>query len=343
MMTGDIGRQIKQNKRDGVGGGGGTDIPSEDVVDFAPIKSSYTNHFARPNGFKHTDRDSSNSIYKNNNEGVYKQTHSNDETHDRNDDRSLSTYRSQNSHFQPMQYRQQQPSNRSRSPGNTEKLPFQQHQLNHNQMDRKPPLFPFQRKKSDPLNLNTISVKDRPKFVKCASIARLFGNTYSTQQSQAQHQQQKDELTKIDGGKMIVGNSRNSLKCERFKKCPENQIDDIGTTKTDDCNKSTGDVNVPENKLVNKQSVQYKDFCDDKDLSVRALRTISKSLGKLWRRSHSVEISAPDPEYKVLYLGNVLTGWAKGKIDLSISCISSIFSLIVFKIPLFSIFNVYFS
>lgn len=33
----------------------------------------------------------------------------------------------------------------------------------------------------------------------------------------------------------------------------------------------------------------------------------------IWRRSNSVEISTPDPEYKVFYLGNVLTGWAKGE------------------------------
>lgn len=30
------------------------------------------------------------------------------------------------------------------------------------------------------------------------------------------------------------------------------------------------------------------------------------------RRSASADISKPDPTYKVAYLGNVITGWAKG-------------------------------
>ena len=33
---------------------------------------------------------------------------------------------------------------------------------------------------------------------------------------------------------------------------------------------------------------------------------------KLWRRK-SVAITESDPTYKVIYLGNVVTGWAKGK------------------------------
>lgn len=33
------------------------------------------------------------------------------------------------------------------------------------------------------------------------------------------------------------------------------------------------------------------------------------------RRSASADISKPDPTYKVAYLGNVITGWAKGKIN----------------------------
>lgn len=49
--------------------------------------------------------------------------------------------------------------------------------------------------------------------------------------------------------------------------------------------------------------------------TLRALRSLTKGLGKLLRRrTDSVEISPPDPEYKVSYLGNVLTGWAKGRI-----------------------------
>lgn len=44
----------------------------------------------------------------------------------------------------------------------------------------------------------------------------------------------------------------------------------------------------------------------------RTLRSIKQSLGKLWKR-RSVTITEYDPTYKVAYLGNVLTGWAKGE------------------------------
>lgn len=37
------------------------------------------------------------------------------------------------------------------------------------------------------------------------------------------------------------------------------------------------------------------------------------------RKSASADISKPDPTYKVAYLGNVITGWAKGKTDSFIS------------------------
>lgn len=43
-------------------------------------------------------------------------------------------------------------------------------------------------------------------------------------------------------------------------------------------------------------------------------RSLSRGLGRLFfKKSYSVKISDPDPEFKVAYLGNVLTGWAKGK------------------------------
>lgn len=176
-------------------------------------------------------------------------------------------------------------------------------------IEKRLPLFQFHRKKSDPTNHQTIAGKERPKFVKCASIARLFGNTYSTQNTQnALHGQQ--QLSKEQDGSValpvletktskasnaIVGN-RIGVKSERFRKCPENHVE-----------------NGEPDENGRRSSVQVKDFCEDKDLSARALRSLSKSIGRLWRRSHSVDISSPDPEYKVLYLGNVLTGWAKGK------------------------------
>lgn len=155
--------------------------------------------------------------------------------------------------------------------------------------DKRIPIFQFPRKKSDP----SCVAKEKPKFNKCATIARLFGNTYSTQQSI--HPPKDAKLSSLSS---IVPISRNITKTERFKKCPENLVDNGGIGDNDNCS----------------NSVQFKDFCDEKDSSGHALRSLSKSIGRLWRKSHSVEISAPDPEYKVLYLGNVLTGWAKGEL-----------------------------
>jgi hypothetical protein len=51
-----------------------------------------------------------------------------------------------------------------------------------------------------------------------------------------------------------------------------------------------------------------------KDIKDRTFRTLSKGLGRLLKRHSSVNISEPDPVFKVAYLGNVLTGWAKGRL-----------------------------
>lgn len=138
-------------------------------------------------------------------------------------------------------------------------------------------LFQFPRKKSDPLANQSTSTKERPKFVKSASIARLFGNTYSTKRGDA---------NAASTSTVPAIPAKSLPPTERFQKCSENFVD----------------------------TVQISDFNDDKDIGVKAFKSISKGLGRLlWRKSHSVDISAPDPEFKVSYLGNVLTGWAKGK------------------------------
>lgn len=59
------------------------------------------------------------------------------------------------------------------------------------------------------------------------------------------------------------------------------------------------------------------DCSDNKDFKERTLRTLKQGLGRLWKR-RSVTITEYDPSYKVVYLGNVLTGWAKGKIKLCV-------------------------
>ncbi|KAM3957116.1 uncharacterized protein ACR2FA_008906 [Aphomia sociella] len=55
------------------------------------------------------------------------------------------------------------------------------------------------------------------------------------------------------------------------------------------------------------------DGASGKDFTSRAIGRLSRGLGKLLRRTNSVRISDPDPVYKVAYLGNVLTGWARGE------------------------------
>ena len=52
-----------------------------------------------------------------------------------------------------------------------------------------------------------------------------------------------------------------------------------------------------------------------KEFGQKTLRSLKRGLGRLWRRQRgNASITEYDPSYKVAYLGNVLTGWAKGKI-----------------------------
>lgn len=140
-------------------------------------------------------------------------------------------------------------------------------------------LFQFPRKKSDPSANQSTSAKERPRFVKSASIARLFGNTYSTK---------RNDAATASSATVSADLAKSLLPTERFQKCSENFVDEV----------------------------HISDFSEDKDIGARAFKSISKGLGRLlFRRSHSVDISAPDPEFKVSYLGNVVTGWAKGEYD----------------------------
>ncbi|KAG6800309.1 hypothetical protein HZU73_04359 [Apis mellifera caucasica] len=51
-----------------------------------------------------------------------------------------------------------------------------------------------------------------------------------------------------------------------------------------------------------------------KEFGQRTLRSLKRGLGRLWRRHRgNASITEYDPCYKVAYLGNVLTGWAKGE------------------------------
>lgn len=51
----------------------------------------------------------------------------------------------------------------------------------------------------------------------------------------------------------------------------------------------------------------------------RAVNAVTRGLRRLVRKHcSSLDISTPDPEFKVAYLGNVVTGWAKGKLYLKL-------------------------
>ena len=50
----------------------------------------------------------------------------------------------------------------------------------------------------------------------------------------------------------------------------------------------------------------------NKDFQGRSLKSLKQGLERLLGR-RSVTITEYDPCYKVAYLGNVLTGWAKGE------------------------------
>lgn len=51
-----------------------------------------------------------------------------------------------------------------------------------------------------------------------------------------------------------------------------------------------------------------------KEFGHKTLKSLKRGLGRLWRRHRgNASITEYDPCYKVAYLGNVLTGWAKGK------------------------------
>lgn len=126
----------------------------------------------------------------------------------------------------------------------------------------------------------------KPKLIKSSSIARLFGNTYNTtaKKSLSDHPPLK----------------KSHSVSEKFT---NREVDEEFVLRVSDLSAST-------TSLMTDSGVTL-----EKPVDGNKIKTITKGLGKLLRRNHSsVEISAPDPEYKVLYLGNVLTGWAKGEL-----------------------------
>ncbi|ALC45342.1 CG8312 [Drosophila busckii] len=151
------------------------------------------------------------------------------------------------------------------------------------------------------------------KFVKSSSIARLLGNTYNARKFE--RQEQKRLANEASGKFNTFGGRRRSAGpyLERFKRMSKEDGDIAGD---DESIKVTNVMTL----TTDSRDLQYGSRqehvgrSDADQLSAKAMRTLTRGLGKLWwKRTHSVDISTPDPEYKVSYLGNVLTGWAKGE------------------------------
>ncbi|KAM8703240.1 hypothetical protein ACLKA7_007941 [Drosophila subpalustris] len=150
------------------------------------------------------------------------------------------------------------------------------------------------------------------KFVKSSSIARLLGNTYNARKFERQEQKR---LANEASGKFHTFSGRQrgaGPYLERFKRMSKEDGDIAGS---DDTVQVTNVMTL----TTDSRDLQYGSRQEhvgrsEDQLSAKAMRTLTRGLGKLWwKRTHSVDISTPDPEYKVSYLGNVLTGWAKGE------------------------------
>lgn len=163
------------------------------------------------------------------------------------------------------------------------------------------------RKLSDPSSDKTPhNNHKKSSLVKSITIARLFGNTYDTKQpilDKLKKTPHKSGSTGRSGSSSGFGSTRSYQ--EKFLKTDSDFVSDLllnfadgeGQTNVTGASNAPGGVNG-----VNGLPPNVKPF-----------RTLSRSVGKLLRRNYSsVDISDPDPEYKVSYLGNVLTAWAKG-------------------------------
>lgn len=148
--------------------------------------------------------------------------------------------------------------------------------------------FPL-RKKSESQEKLPLPKDSRPRLIKSTSIARLFGNTYNTKKSEESQTLRKS----------------NSVSEKFSNKASES--DDEFTFRM-----SEHHLNLSESA----SNLSSLDSCSApmEKSNLKTFRSFTKGIGKLLRRNcDSVAISAPDPEYKVFYLGNVLTGWSKGE------------------------------
>ncbi|XP_068157499.1 uncharacterized protein [Drosophila tropicalis] len=171
------------------------------------------------------------------------------------------------------------------------------------------------------------------KFVKSHSLARLLGNTYNAKKFEKEEQKRKaNEVGNWSGNcKFNTFSGRRGRAgpyLERFTRVSkedgditydDSKVTNIMTLTTDSRDLLYGsrqehrgeqECQSREESYVPHHHQRQQDH--QHNLSSRTMKTLTRSLGKLWwKRTHSVEISTPDPEFKVSYLGNVLTGWAK--------------------------------
>jgi hypothetical protein len=153
----------------------------------------------------------------------------------------------------------------------------------------------------------------RPRLIKSSSIARLFGNTYNTK---------KSENNSANNNKSSNSSNHNPHNNHTRPQLRKSQsVSEKFTTRTNESDEEIV-LRISERNLNKSGSttslLSNMDLSNiapvEKQSNIKAIKSLTKGLGKLLRRNYSsVEISAPDPEYKVLYLGNVLTGWAKGE------------------------------
>lgn len=137
----------------------------------------------------------------------------------------------------------------------------------------------------------------KSRLIKSSSIARLFGNTYSTKKSEESR----------DSAALKKSHSVS----EKFSN-KANESDDEFTFRMNENHLILSESSLNFNSLDSSSAPMEK-------TNMKSIRSLTKGLGKLLRRNcDSATISAPDPEYKVFYLGNVLTGWSKGELSLVI-------------------------
>lgn len=138
------------------------------------------------------------------------------------------------------------------------------------------------------LNFSSKCKENKTRLIKSSSIAKLFGNNYCTKKSE---EQQKTALKKS-----------NSVS-EKFSN--KSSEDDFYLEKNDQAFLKTPNSSSLDLTIVDKSNAN-------------AFKTLTRGIGRMLRRNcESISISRPDPEYKVLYLGNVLTGFAKGEFEFS--------------------------